>query len=59
MTESEPDVIPCVIPTTIAEVKALTPDQAKAILNSWAEGKGTEYQRRLGLLAQCYGQAIA
>ncbi len=48
-----------VIPTTIEQVKALTPDQAKAILNSWAEGKGTEYQRRLGLLAQCYGQAIA
>ena len=43
-------------PKTIADVKALIPDQARAVLNSWAAGNGTSYQQGLGKLAQHYSQ---
>lgn len=43
-------------PQTIADVKALSADQAKTILKDWADGSGTEYQRRMGVLAEHYGQ---
>ena len=43
---------------TMAEViKALTPGKCLAILDSWYEGKGTEYQRRLAVLGGHYAQA--
>jgi hypothetical protein len=42
-------------PLTMADVKALTPAQAKAVLQDWAAGKDTDYQDSLGRLARCYG----
>ncbi len=63
----EPDVIPdtkYVIPKplpkllTIADVKAMSGAEAKAILDSWAEGHGTPYQRNLALLGRAYGKRM-
>lgn len=36
------------------EVSAMTNDERKTTLDSWAAGEGTEYQRRMGFLAQRY-----
>lgn len=33
---------------------SMTPIQTKALLNTWLEGSGTEYQRRLAVLGRYY-----
>ncbi len=45
--------------TTIEDIKALTYAQAKAILDSWLNGHGTEYQYRLAKLGQAYAHRPA
>lgn len=47
-------VIPDTTGFTMADVKALTAAQCKAILNSWLAGNGSAYQRNLALLGRAY-----
>lgn len=57
ITQEPNNVIPDVIPKTVAGVKALTAKAVRTIVDKWAAGEGTEYQRRMGVLAQCYRTA--
>ena len=47
-----PDVIPAKL--TQEDINKMSADEVQALLNSWAEGKGTVYQQRLAILGRQY-----